>query len=99
MPSPHDVVSYDTQARNTRTAETTRRHALENYERNLKLVQALEYKLEVITRWVPEDAEWQRVGKLVANRKYQRAIDRLEGLVVARIFELMKMNKAGIGEF
>jgi hypothetical protein len=99
MPSPHDVVSYDTQVRNTRTAKTARRHALEDYERNLKLVQALECKLEVITRWVPEDAEWQRVGRLVANRKYQRAVDRLEGLVVARIFELMKMNRTGTGEF
>ncbi|KAG1840303.1 hypothetical protein DFJ58DRAFT_718410 [Suillus subalutaceus] len=48
---------------------------------------------------------WQRLvnlsaskaGRLVANRKYQRALDRLEGLVVARIFELAKMNRAGTG--
>jgi len=99
MPYPHNVVSYDTQARNTHTAETTRRHALKDYEGSLKLVQALECKLEVTTCWVPEDVEWQRVGRLVANRKYQRAVDRLEGLVVARIFELMKMNRAGTGEF
>ncbi|KAG2029540.1 hypothetical protein BDR03DRAFT_1044137 [Suillus americanus] len=66
--------------------------------RNLRSVQALECKLEVITQWVPEDGEWQRVGRLVANRKYQRALDRLEGLVVAHIFELAKMNRAGTGE-
>ncbi|KAG1881001.1 hypothetical protein F4604DRAFT_1879890 [Suillus subluteus] len=82
---------------NTRKTESTRRHVLEDYERNLKLVQALECKLDIITRWVPDDGEWQRVGRLVANRKYQRALDRLEGLVVARIFELAKMNKAGTG--
>ncbi|KAG1760782.1 hypothetical protein EDD22DRAFT_980489 [Suillus occidentalis] len=82
---------------NTRKTESTRRHVLEDYERNLKLVQALECKLDINVRWVPDDGEWQRVGRLVANRKYQRALDRLEGLVVARIFELAKMNKAGTG--
>ncbi|KAG1805541.1 uncharacterized protein BJ212DRAFT_1570838 [Suillus subaureus] len=45
-----------------------------------------------------EDGEWQRAGRLVANRKYQHALDRLEGLVVAHIFELAKMNRAGTGE-
>jgi hypothetical protein len=96
--SHHTVASYDAQVKNTRKAETARRHALEDYERNLKLVQALEYKLEIVNRWSPEDVEWQRVGRLVANRKYQRALDRLEGLIVARIFELTKMNRAGTGE-
>ncbi|KAG0691985.1 hypothetical protein DFH29DRAFT_986014 [Suillus ampliporus] len=87
MDSHHDIASYDTQVRTTRKAESL----------NLKLVQVLECKLEVITCWVPEDAEWQKAGRLVANRRYQRALDRLEGLVVARIFELTKMNRAGTG--
>ncbi|KAG2108078.1 hypothetical protein DEU56DRAFT_874537 [Suillus clintonianus] len=82
---------------NTRNAETAQRHALEDHERYLKLVQALECKLEVEKRWTPHDGEWQRVGRLVANRKYQRALDRLEGLIVARIFELTRMNRAGTG--
>jgi hypothetical protein len=90
---------YETQVRTTRKAESARRHAVEDYDRNLKLVQALECKLGVSTRWVPQDTDWQKVGRLVANRKYQRALDRLEGLVVARIFELMKMNRAGTGKF
>ncbi|KAG2040098.1 hypothetical protein BDR03DRAFT_932884 [Suillus americanus] len=79
----------------TRKAESARCHALEDYERNLKVVQGLECKLEIAVWWVPEDIEWQRVGRLVANRKYQRALDHLEGLIVARIFELSKMNRAG----
>ncbi|KAG1859026.1 hypothetical protein DFJ58DRAFT_840305 [Suillus subalutaceus] len=79
------------------SASNMRRHALEDYERNLKLVQLLECKLGIIARWVPEDEEWQKAGRLVANRKYQRALDRLEGLVVAHIFELAKMNRAGTG--
>ncbi|KAG2030586.1 hypothetical protein BDR03DRAFT_1034778 [Suillus americanus] len=89
--------SYDAEVGNTRKTESARCHALEDYERNLKLVQALECKLDIIAHWVPDDGEWQRVGRLVANRKYQRALDRLEGLVVAHIFELAKMNRAGMG--
>ncbi|KAG2360381.1 hypothetical protein BDR07DRAFT_1452009 [Suillus spraguei] len=85
--SQHDPLSYDADISNTRISENTRRHALEDYERNLKLVQALEHNLGINNRWVPEDGEWQKVGRLVANRKYQRALDRLEGL----------MNRAGTG--
>ncbi|KAG1763541.1 hypothetical protein EDD22DRAFT_979344 [Suillus occidentalis] len=64
--------------------ETARRHAIENYEKDLKVVQELEVKLG--------DA-----GHLVANQKFQWALDSLEGLVVARIFELSKMNRVGTG--
>ena len=38
------------------------------------------------------------MGHLVAQRKYQCALDNLESLVVACIFELGKMNRAGTGE-
>ncbi|KAG0695695.1 hypothetical protein DFH29DRAFT_984896 [Suillus ampliporus] len=81
----------------TRRLETTRRHAMEVFEKDLKIVQELESKLEITQRWVPEDAEWQNAAIMVANRKYQRALDNLEGLVVARIFELTKMNRSGTG--
>ncbi|KAG1819866.1 uncharacterized protein BJ212DRAFT_1446161 [Suillus subaureus] len=81
---------------NTCKTESACHHALEDYKRNLKLVQALECKLDIIACWVPDDGEWQRVGRLVANRKYQHALDHLEGLVVACIFELAKMNRAGM---
>ncbi|KAG2136207.1 hypothetical protein BD769DRAFT_1626952 [Suillus cothurnatus] len=83
--------------KDTRKAESARQHALEDYERNLKVIQALELKLEIEKCWTPEDTQWQKVGRLVANQKYQRALDRLEGLIVARIFELTKMNRAGTG--
>jgi len=36
---------------------------------------------------------------MVAMRKYQWALDRIEGLIVARMFELMKMNMSQTGEF
>ncbi|KAG2104996.1 hypothetical protein BD769DRAFT_1630812 [Suillus cothurnatus] len=62
---------------------------------NLRLVQALECKLEITTQWTPTDADWQRMGRLIAHRKYQHVLDCLEGLIIACIFELTKMNRAG----
>jgi hypothetical protein len=61
-------------------------------------VQALELKLDITQRWKSEGEEWQRTGRLVAMRKYQRALDVLEGLIVARMFELTKMNRSQTGK-
>ncbi|KAI6025410.1 hypothetical protein BKA83DRAFT_4492152 [Pisolithus microcarpus] len=88
---------YASDATMMKKKEALRRHVLENYEKDLVCVQELERKLNIDIRWKPEDAEWQHAGRLVANREYQRALDRLEGLVVARIFELSKMNRASTG--
>jgi hypothetical protein len=79
--------------------ETARRHALENYEKDLKTVQVLEVKLGIMQRWQSNSLEWQNAGKMVAMRKYQRALDTLEGLIVARMFELTKMNRSQTGEY
>ena len=95
--TPQDPSSYMANTRATRQTETARRHALENYEKDLHLVQDLENKLGISRCWVPGDPEWEDAERLVFNRKYQRAVDHLEGLVVARIFELGKMNRAGTG--
>lgn len=81
----------------TRRKETMHRHAQETYEKNLKAVQELEGRLGITRRWVLEDGEWQAATRLVANRKYQRALDNVEQLVVSRIFELSKMNQSGTG--
>ena len=85
-------------ASTTRRKEALRRHALENYEKDLKCVQEFEKKLNISARWRPGDVEWQSAGQLVANREYQQALDQLEGLIVAQIFELSKMNRAGTGK-
>jgi hypothetical protein len=77
--------------------ETARRHAIENHDRDLKAIQALELKLEITKCWAPEDGEWQEAAWLVAMCKYQRALDVLEGLIVAQMFKLTKMNQSQTG--
>ncbi|KAI5986451.1 hypothetical protein EDC04DRAFT_2873538 [Pisolithus marmoratus] len=77
--------------------KTLRQHAQENYDKDLLLVQELECKLDISLHWILEDKEWQNAGHLVANREYRHALDNLESLVVAWLFELTKMNRAGTG--
>jgi hypothetical protein len=83
---------------NTRVIETRRRHVIENHDKNLKAVQALEMRMEITLRWVAGSAECRDAAKLLHMRKYQRTLDVLEGLVVARIFELSKMNRSQTGK-
>ena len=65
---------------------------------NLRMVQELEGKLEIHVHWTLDDPDWQAATKLVAEREYHRSLDHLEGLVVTRLFELSKMNRAGMGK-
>jgi collagenase-like PrtC family protease len=83
---------------NTLSHETRRRHALENRDKNLRVVQELEGKMGIVHRWKIGGSDWQAAAKLVVMRQYRRALDNLESLVVARIFELSKMNMSGTGE-
>lgn len=77
--------------------ETKRRHALENRDKDLLIVQELEIQLNAITRWVPECPEWKAAALMVGKRRYQRCLDDLEGLIVSRMFELTKMNMSQTG--
>ncbi|KAI0038356.1 hypothetical protein FA95DRAFT_1567791 [Auriscalpium vulgare] len=81
----------------TLIGETARRHAIEARDNALSAVVELERKLNVAVRWLPGSFEWQDAQQLVITRNYQRALDHLEGLVVARMFELTKMNLSQTG--
>ncbi|KAF7979794.1 hypothetical protein HWV62_40842 [Athelia sp. TMB] len=82
---------------NTHAIEARRRHAIENHAAAISHVQSLELRLGIQTRWTAASLEYQETGRMVAMRSYQRALDTLEGLVVARLFELGGMNRAGMG--
>ena len=77
---------------------TTRRHAKENYDRAVETVQTTEHRLSIEVRWTTEDPEWIQAAELVTMRRYRRAINTLEGLVVKRILELTKVNQSGLGQ-
>jgi hypothetical protein len=81
----------------TTSVESARRHALELQKRDLTAVQILEDKLNIAHRWERGSFEWQAAAEKVMMRTYQRCVDILEGLVVARMFELTKMNRSQTG--
>ncbi|EIW82713.1 hypothetical protein CONPUDRAFT_163795 [Coniophora puteana RWD-64-598 SS2] len=81
----------------SKALKTAHRHALQKYEKERELVHDLEKRLGISETWTPDSPEWQETGRLVGRRKYQRALDTLEGLIVARVFELGKMNRSQTG--
>lgn len=84
--------------RTTTPNEKLRRDTIENHANALANVQNLELRLSIETRWTADSVEYADTGCMVVMREYQSALDKLEGLVIARLFELTSMNRAGMGK-
>ncbi|KAJ7612125.1 hypothetical protein FB45DRAFT_1037051 [Roridomyces roridus] len=78
-------------------ADIALRHALEKRERTATVLADLERELNVTTRWTVDHPSYMAAQKEARWLEYQRALDRLELLVVERLFELTKMNQSGTG--
>jgi hypothetical protein len=65
--------------------------------KDLLVVQNLEVQMGILCRWSPQDNEWKEAAAMVGRRRYQRCLDALKGLIVARMFELTKMNMSQTG--
>ncbi|KAJ7706674.1 hypothetical protein B0H17DRAFT_918617, partial [Mycena rosella] len=75
-----------------------KRHAQENYDKVHNVVQEMEETLQIETQWTPDGEEWNTAATLVVTRWYQLCINKLEELVLKRLFELTKMNMSQTGE-
>ena len=60
-------------------------------------LQRMEGHLDVDIRWTRESAEYLRASEYLQRCTYQCAVDKLEGLVVQRLFELTKANVSQLG--
>ncbi|KAK7021953.1 hypothetical protein VNI00_017132 [Paramarasmius palmivorus] len=76
--------------------ETKVFHEMEMEGKLLCNVHNMEQKLN-ITRWVFGSPEWMSYQQKAKDHDYQRALNQLEGLVVACIFEMARLNVAGTG--
>ena len=69
--------------------------------RKLQLAEAaledIERRMGISERWTEDSAEYKEAQAYVKNRRFIRAVDQLERLVVQRLFELSKANLAGTG--
>ncbi|KAJ7362212.1 hypothetical protein DFH08DRAFT_1024107 [Mycena albidolilacea] len=89
---------YNTVHQEGSTANGTARwHAKENYNRAVQAVQEMEKKMDILVRWTVDDEEYENAEALVASRHYRLALNKLEELVIKRLFELTKMNMSGTG--
>ncbi|KAJ7588725.1 hypothetical protein C8J56DRAFT_1004370 [Mycena floridula] len=84
----------------TATVETKRRQARERHTAQHEEVLAMELRLQISpeARWKVGDANWVLNAERASMEKYQKCLDRLEGLVVERIMELAKTNQAQTGQ-
>jgi hypothetical protein len=92
-----DPVAFG-QRDNTRTIERERRQKAELVVKHLENVHEFEQRHNLGERWTKDSIQWREAEVLVKHRTYRRNLDTLEGLIVARMFELMKMNMSKTGE-
>jgi hypothetical protein len=57
----------------------------------------MEVKMGIDSRWQPSDPQYVETIKYMSERKYHRALDHLQKLVIQRLFELNRLNLAGTG--
>ena len=86
--------SYGTDASETQRMESANTRGLDSVLTLQTAARRLETNLGIDARWGPDSEDWKRVDKSWSEREFDKAVDRLEGLVIARIFELEKMNGA-----
>ncbi|KAF9487279.1 hypothetical protein BDN71DRAFT_1485354 [Pleurotus eryngii] len=91
--------AYSSELSQTQKLETEQCHAHELYESTLREVIAIEIKLGVADQdhWQPSHSQYLETLKYMSLRRYHQALDKLQKLVVQRLFELHKMNLSASG--
>ncbi|KJA22422.1 hypothetical protein HYPSUDRAFT_124967, partial [Hypholoma sublateritium FD-334 SS-4] len=84
--------TYSQELSQTRKAESSRRYLAEKRDQILLEITSLELALNIEVRWTPAMTEYQEALEYTATRDYHKALDKLQKLVVQRLFELHKLN-------
>jgi hypothetical protein len=71
--------------------------ARRDYDAELKAAEALESRLGITERWEEDGPEYLQALREAQVAQFQRALDELARLVVARLFELEKANMRATG--
>lgn len=83
----------------TRRLETQRRNATHAMNVAIQAVNDLELKLDVEDTWTPEHPQYQETLRYMRMRRFHRALDTLQRLVVQRLLEMTKANASGMSEY
>ena len=99
LPPRHTATDYYGDLSATRRLERSRRQLLERVERLTAEVIAIEDDFQVHRRWEPTDEQYIATLTYIHTRRYQRALGKLQRLVIQRLFELHKLNLAQTGMY
>ena len=91
------LATYETDATATRRLESARRAATDKMMVAIDAVHDLEVKLNIERTWTEDDREYQDAARYLQHRDFHRALDRVQQLIVQRLFEMSKANIVGIG--
>jgi hypothetical protein len=83
----------------SKAKEAERKTALRKLELAMNVTDDLERRMGLTERWTSDSEEYRSAAAYLDNRQFIRAVDELEGLVVQRLFELLKAHLAGTGEY
>ncbi|KAJ7838459.1 hypothetical protein B0H14DRAFT_3087059 [Mycena olivaceomarginata] len=72
-------------------------NAIEQRNRDIELVEDLEQKLGVETRWTSNSPQWTATDAALKKHKYLDALDEIEQIILARLFEMTKVHQSGTG--
>lgn len=89
---------YTQEAKRTLNIETQRRVTMESHDLWTVRVAQLEAVLGIDKRWTPADQQYQDAEKFIDMKDYHEALEKLQRLVVLRLFELQKLNLAQTGK-
>lgn len=94
---PEDIAQLGLQAITKRINKQSDAH--KKYMGHSNTVRALEKALRVPEdgRWTPDSAPYRATVEKITRRDYMRAVDRLEFLMLQRMFELNKTHSYGTG--
>ncbi|EIM82093.1 uncharacterized protein STEHIDRAFT_85498, partial [Stereum hirsutum FP-91666 SS1] len=89
-------VSYGADAAATNKAERKRELAMSRFLLHQQAVFDFEFRLKVAKRWEPTDPKYKEIEEYIKKRDFYQALNKLQGLVVQRLFELQKANVPGM---
>ncbi|KAG6819116.1 hypothetical protein H0H93_015313 [Arthromyces matolae] len=99
--TPNDAAAetYSSGLSSTRKRETERRYADERRDQLTRDVIVLEEKLGIGAgeRWTFSSPQFLEISQYMSRRKYEKALDKLQKLVIQRLFELQKLNLSQTG--
>lgn len=78
---------------------TGKLNAFESLTQVREMLTAFEALHGISHRWTLDSDEWKKAVEYTRVRDFQKALDKLEALVVQRLFELSKMGLTGTGTY